>query len=62
MNFVESNQAFMQGLSGVSKAGSSRGMPASGECQMLLAKAIEGDKEREVGSPSARGMYSTAHD
>ncbi|EIE22586.1 hypothetical protein COCSUDRAFT_42253 [Coccomyxa subellipsoidea C-169] len=37
-----------KGLSGVSKAMSSRGMPASGECQMLLAKAIEGDKEREV--------------
>lgn len=52
----------MQGLSGVSKAVSSRGLPASGECQMLLAKAIEGDKEREVGSPSALGMYSTAHD
>lgn len=49
---VPSASGAAQGALGLNKAAESRRMAASGECQMLLAKAIEGDREREVRDPS----------
>lgn len=49
---VPSEPDAAQGALGLNKAAESRRMAASGECQMLLAKAIEGDREREVRNPS----------
>jgi hypothetical protein len=60
---VPSESDAAQGALGLNKAAESRRMAASGECQMLLAKAIEGDREREVRDPSgppADSLISTA--